>query len=100
MVHTRDLKIAKLLQHAVGQYFHQSAAGLDIYIDTVEMRDRRSADIYYQLGLSHPLEEAALRDLHQKILAHIPPLKKFIADNLNLKSIPKLSFHLRLHAAL
>tara|TARA_B100001989_G_C24463077_1_gene425213 strand:- start:154 stop:450 length:297 start_codon:yes stop_codon:yes gene_type:complete len=97
MPHTRDLKIAKLLHHTISEFFVKHASDLDLFIDSVEMSDRRNADIMYRLGFNTTLSEQSIRELHEQITARKPQLKKYLAEQMQLKSIPKLHFHVTIH---
>ena len=96
MPHPRDLKIAKLIQQCVGKFFHEKSNGINITIENVEMSTRKNAEIYYKLSYLLNNDVATITMTHENILKTMPKIKKFIADNLNLKAIPKLHFHLQI----
>lgn len=95
MPHPRDLKIAKLIQQCVGQFFHEINDEIMITIENVEMSSRKSAEIYYKLSHMQSNDVETIIATHENILKAMPKIKKFIADNINLKAIPKLHFHLQ-----
>ena len=97
MTHPRDLKIAKRLKHALGVFFHQHESLSDITIEEVIMTDRKNAQIFYQLSHDSSHNESTIIDTHTQIEMASPQMKKHIAQTLNLKAIPKLSFCITIH---
>lgn len=97
MTHPRDLKIAKRLKQALGVFFHQHNNLSDITIEEVRMTDRKNAQIFYQLSHDSSQSESTIISTHTQIETALPQIKKHIAENLNLKSIPKLHFCITIH---
>ena len=95
MPHPRDLKIAKRLHHTISAFFVNHASDIDIFIDSVEMSDRRNAQITYRHGFNTPLTEESIAAQHTLILARMPQLRKHVASQMQLKNMPKLHFHIK-----
>ena len=96
MSHPRDHKIAKLLKNCICEFFHNQASYFKVVVDNVIMIDRKNAQIFYRLDHDTIESESIISDAHERIMAELPKARKFIADQLNLKAIPNLSFSILL----
>lgn len=92
MSHPRDFKIAKQLKKCISEFFVTKADAPSVIIDDVTMIDRKNAQILYRLRHDVIETESNINEAHQKIEDSLAQTRKFIAQQLNLKAIPKLNF--------
>lgn len=92
MSHPRDFKIAKQLKKCISEYIVTDLDAPTICIDEVTMLDRKNAQILYRLNHDIAETETNILNTHQRIEDSLCKIRKFIAQKLNLKAIPKLSF--------
>ena len=92
MSHPRDFKIAQQLKNCISEFFLIHADAPSVVIDEVIMTDRKNAQILYRLSHDMVETESNINDTHHKIEGSLAQARKFIAQELNLKAIPRLNF--------
>ena len=66
--YSRPKDCHRRLQQSIGQFFHQHLAEEQIYIEHVEMPNRKTAIVYFTLGHSLVLDTETIELVYKKIL--------------------------------